>query len=63
MSNQPDTKILKELQDIKKLLVLQLLDAGFQAGILANLLEIDTGDFSRIFPVKKILKGRKSAGA
>ncbi len=62
MSNQYDAKVLKELQDVKKLLVLQLLDAGFQAGILADFLEVDSGDFSRMFPAKKLLKGRRSAG-
>ncbi len=52
-------KELEELEDIKKLLVLDLLNQGIQAGALADLLEMDPGDFSRMFPVRKLLK-RKS---
>ena len=49
-------KELKELQAIKKLLVLQLLNQGIQADAIADLLEIDRADFSRMFPVRKLLK-------
>ncbi len=59
MSSLSDEKILKELQDIKKLVVLRLLDSGFQAGTLAELLEMDPGAFSRMFPVKRLLKDKK----
>jgi hypothetical protein len=62
LTNESEREIIEKLIDIRKLLVLQLLDAGFQAGVLADLLEMDAGDFSRMFPVKKLLKGRKSAG-
>jgi hypothetical protein len=47
---------LKELQTIKKLLVLLLLNQGIQADSLADLLEMDPADFSRMFPVRKLLK-------
>lgn len=47
---------LKELQAIKKLLVLQLLTQGIKTEAIADLLEMDQGDFSRIFPVRKLLK-------
>lgn len=50
---------LEELQAIKKLLVLGLLNQGVQAGALASLLGMDAGAFSRMFPVRKLLK-RKS---
>jgi len=59
LSSPPEEKVLKELQDIKKLLILRLLDSGFQAGTLAGLLEMDPGDFSRMFPVKKLLKDKR----
>ena len=49
-------KELKELQAIKKLLVLQLLNQGIQADAIADLLGMDRGDFSRMFPVRKLLK-------
>jgi len=49
-------KELKELQAIKKLLVLQLLNQGIQVDAIANLLGMDRADFSRMFPVRKLLK-------
>ena len=54
-----DDRIVKEVQAVKKLLILQLLDAGFQAGTLASLIDMDPADFSRMFPVKKLLKDKK----
>ncbi len=53
-------KELKELQAIKKLLVLQLLNQGVSAEALADFIGMDQGDFSRMFPVRKLLK--KKAG-
>lgn len=50
---------LRELQAIKKLLVLDLLNKGIQAQSLAWLVEMDPADFSRMFPVKKLLKLRR----
>lgn len=49
----------EQLEDIKKLLVLQLLYTGVSAVSLATLLEMDPADFSRAFPVKKLLKRTK----
>jgi len=49
-------KQLRELQAIKKLLVLQLLNQGIQADAIADLLGMDRADFSRMFPVRKLLK-------
>ena len=46
----------EQLEDIKKLLVVQLLNSGISAASLASLLEMDPGDFSRTYPVKKLLK-------
>ena len=52
-------KELKELQIIKKLLVLQLLKQGISADYFAALLGIDRADFSRMFPVRKLFKQKK----
>jgi hypothetical protein len=49
----------EQLEDIKKLLVLQLLNSGVSGATIATLLEMDQGDFSRAFPVKKLLKKGK----
>ncbi len=48
----------KELQVIKKAIVGQLLLQGVQAGALADYLDMDAADFSRMFPAKKLLKGK-----
>jgi len=49
----------QQLEDIKKLLVLQLLNSGVSANTIAGLLEVDPANFSREFPVKKLLKKTK----
>jgi hypothetical protein len=59
LSEEDDT--LKELQDIKKLLVLLLLDRGVKAGAIAEVLGMDPGNFSREFPAKK-LTAKRPAG-
>ncbi len=52
-------KELNELRDIKKLLILSLLKSEVPAESIAQLLDVDTGDFSRDFPVRKLLKPKK----
>lgn len=52
-------KELKELRDIKKLLILNLLESGVKAESIWKLLDMDQGDFSREFPVRKLLKPKK----
>jgi hypothetical protein len=52
-------KELEELQKIKKLMVLQLLTQGIQANAIAELIEMDPGDFSRMFPVRKLVGQKK----
>jgi hypothetical protein len=49
------TEELEELQTIKKLIILQLLKQGYKAGTIADVIGMDKGDFSRMFPVKKLL--------
>ncbi|HLI46034.1 MAG TPA: hypothetical protein VKU94_02460 [Geobacterales bacterium] len=55
-------KEFKELQSIKKLLVLQLLNAGISAGDIAKTLEMDKGNFSRMFPARKLKAGKSNTG-
>jgi hypothetical protein len=52
-------KEMRELQDIKKLLVLQLLASGVRAGDIARALDMNKGNFSRMFPVRKLSKNTK----
>jgi hypothetical protein len=54
-----DEKSLKELQQIKRLLIAQLLLQGVSASDIADILGIDQGDFSRTFPVRKLFKNLK----
>lgn len=50
-----EEKALKELKSIKNLLVLQLLKSEVSAKSIAKLINMDTADFSREFPVRKLL--------
>jgi hypothetical protein len=59
VARSSEDRLAKELESIKKLLVLQLLDSGFKAGTLAEVIGMDPGDFSRMFPIKKLLKDKK----
>jgi hypothetical protein len=45
---------LRELQAIKKLLVLQLLREGVKAMTIADAIGMDRGNFSKIFPARKL---------
>jgi len=46
----------EQLEDIKKLLILQLLNSGISGTTIAEILGMDQGDFSRAFPVRRLLK-------
>ena len=50
------TDELNELMDIKKLLILLLLKSGVKAESIRKLLNMDQGNFSRMFPITKLLK-------
>ena len=47
---------LKELKDIKRLLILQLLNAEVPGDSIAKILNMDQGNFSREFPLRKLVK-------
>ncbi len=49
---------LKELQAMKKLLVLQLLTQDIKADAIADLLGIEQGDFSRMFPAQEAVEAK-----
>lgn len=51
-----DSEELKELGDIKKLLILQLVKSGVKPESIIKLLDIDQGNFSRMFPIRDLLK-------
>ncbi|HWD21433.1 MAG TPA: hypothetical protein VHB20_19360 [Verrucomicrobiae bacterium] len=46
--------IAKELDSIKRLLILLLLKAGASQGEVARALQMDQGNFSRAFPARGI---------
>jgi hypothetical protein len=52
-------KELRELQDIKNLLVLQLLASDVRAGDIVRVHDMDKGNFSHMFPVRKLSKNTK----
>lgn len=52
--NQKRDPTLKELEDIKRLLILLLLKAGTSQGEVARALQMDQGNFSRMFPARKL---------
>jgi len=58
-TTRKDKRELLELQAIKKLLVLQLLKADVQAASIAKLLDMDKGDFSKMFPARELLARHK----
>ena len=49
----PQDPILKELDSIKRLLMLFLIKAGASQGEIALALDMDQGNLSRIFPARK----------
>ncbi len=49
-----DTKILKTLDDIKKLLILDLIARGVQSKDIAHVLGLDKSRITQIVPARKI---------
>ena len=56
-------KELKELGDIKKLLILMLLKSGVEAESIAGLMDIDPGNFSKEFPVQNAIENEGEKGS
>lgn len=48
-----DEKSIKILEDIKRLLILQLIEDGVQSKDIANILKVDPAVISRMVPRKK----------
>ena len=53
-----DEKSQKLLEDIKKLMILNLLSSGVQGKDIAQALGIDKSTLSRILPARKVKKPR-----
>ncbi len=58
-SSDSDSRVLKELEAIKKLMIAQLLNSGVQAGSIAKLLDMDAGNFSKIFPARELVTKKR----
>jgi hypothetical protein len=52
-----DTKIAELLEDVKKLLILDLVAKGVQSTNIAHTLGVDNAVITRIAPARKIKKG------
>ncbi|MDD2753338.1 MAG: hypothetical protein PHT44_01905 [Candidatus Portnoybacteria bacterium] len=52
-----DKKIIKLLEDIKKLMILNLVERGIQASAVAGILKVTKGTLSKMVPARKIKKG------
>jgi hypothetical protein len=53
----PEDPMLRELRDIKRLLVLQLISSGVQGVHVAAALQVDPGTVSRMVPARGLRKG------
>ncbi len=51
-----DKEAIKLLADIKKLMILDLIERGIQANVIADILGITKGALSKIAPARKIKK-------
>ena len=49
-----DKKIIKLLEDIRKLMILDLIERGVQANAIANILRVTKGTLSGMVPARKI---------
>ena len=45
----------RELTEIKKLLILDLMSRGVKPAQIAKILDVDSGNFSRMYPMRKIM--------
>lgn len=47
--------VVQELLEIKKLLILDLMSRGIKPRQIAKILDVDAGNFSRIYPMREII--------
>ena len=52
---------IRELSDIKKLLILDLMTRGVKPMQIARILDIDKGQFSRMYPMREIIGKSKNS--
>ncbi len=56
MASKPGDAVAKELDAIKRLLVLQLLTSGVQSSAIARALGVDNSVVSRLVPARHVKK-------
>jgi len=54
MSAADQRKLLKELEDTKKLLILHLVKSGASSGEIRAVLRISGKEFNRLFPLRNV---------
>ena len=59
INNRDQDPTLKELDSIKRLLILLLIKSGTPQGEVAAALQMDAGNFSRMFPTRKVKRFEK----
>jgi hypothetical protein len=47
--------VIQELFEIKKLLILDLMSRGVKPKQIAKMLDVDAGNFSRMYPMREII--------
>ena len=60
MSPADQRKLLKELEDTKKLLILHLVESGASGREIRAVLRISGREFNRLFPLRKVNKYKKA---
>jgi DNA-binding transcriptional regulator LsrR (DeoR family) len=62
MAKETPDPLLKEMQDIKMLMILQLISAGTKQGDISQMLGVSDATISRMIPkaVKASLKGKSN---
>lgn len=57
-----DDPVVRELDAVKRLLILQLYKAGVSQADVAKALEMDAGDLSRLLPSRQFQKSSRGSG-
>jgi hypothetical protein len=55
LNAQEADPVVRELDEIKKLLILDLFSRGVKPNQIAKILGVDKGNFSRAYPMREIL--------
>jgi hypothetical protein len=60
MSSADQKRLLKELEDTKKLLILHLVKSGASGGEIRAVLRISGAELNRLLPLRKVDKYKKT---